>query len=428
MSGRFRRLVRGLALDVTPLRNRAYRHLWLGMVITIIGTQMTMVAVPTQVYLLTGSTVDVGITSLIALVPLVIFGLLGGALADSLDKRLLILITSAGTAVTSILLWLQALLPGGGSIWLLWTLAAVQSGFFAVNVPARTSSIPRLLPIAQIPSASALSMTVQSGGVIAGPLLAGLVIQHGGLAWTYLIDAVGLTLALLFLIRLPAMPPQAKETVDRATSMIRTALRNVWLGFRFLRGQPILYMTFVVDIIAMVFGWPRALFPELAEVNFGDGTSLGWLFAAPSIGALLAGLVSGWITRVQRQGFAVLVAISLWGAAIVMFGLSSSLHMAVFWLAVAGAADMVSSAFRNSMLQTAAPDEMRGRLQGVFIVVVAGGPRLGDLRVGAMSATFSPVVTLVSGGIVIVVAMLVLAFLVPSFRRYRVGEGNETEN
>ncbi|MDQ3463692.1 MAG: MFS transporter [Actinomycetota bacterium] len=408
-------LLRGLAVDVSPLRSRDFRRLWLGQVITVIGTTMTLVAVPTQVYQITGRSLDVGITSIVALVPLVVFGLLGGAIADAMDRRVLLLITAGGTAVTSVLLWVQALLPGGGPLWSLWVLVAVQSGFFAVNSPTRSAVIPRLLPLEQVPSANALNMTVSSAGVIIGPLIAGLLIESGGLEWTYLIDAVGFAVALILLVHLPSMPPERSDP-----DAVRPGpFRSVREGFAFLRGRQILLMTFVVDLIAMIFGAPRALFPELAATTYAGGANaLGWLFAGAAIGALLAGLLSGWLARVHRQGLVILVSIVVWGAAIALFGLTGSLPLAVFWLAVAGGADMVSAVFRSSILQTAAPDEMRGRMQGVFIVVVVGGPRLGDLRAGGMSAVSSPEVALVSGGVLIVAAMLVVALVVPSFRRY----------
>ncbi|MGI8529368.1 MAG: MFS transporter, partial [Geodermatophilaceae bacterium] len=282
-----RRALRGLAIDVSPLRSADFRRLWLGQVITVTGTTMTLVAVPTQVFQITGRSLDVGVTSIVALVPLVVFGLLGGAIADAMDRRLLLLITAGGTAVTSALLWAQALLPGGGQLWSLWILVAVQSAFFAVNSPTRSAVIPRLLPLEQVPSANALNMTVSTAGVIIGPLLAGLLIESGGLAWTYLIDAIGFALALILLARLPSMPPESSDPGAARTGPVRSVLA----GLAFLRGRHILLMTFVVDLMAMIFGMPRALFPELAATTFAGGpNALGWLFAGASIGALLAGL------------------------------------------------------------------------------------------------------------------------------------------
>ncbi|MGY1846503.1 MFS transporter [Blastococcus sp. SYSU DS1021] len=407
---------RGWAVDTTPLRVPAYRRLFGGVAATMIGQQMTLVAVPYQVYELTGRSLFVGLTSLVALVPLVVFGLLGGAIADVVDRRTLMLVTSTGAAVTSALLALQALLPGGGNLVLLWVLTAFVSGFAAVNQPARSAVIPALVGTALVPAANALAMTVRQAGVIAGPLLAGVLIGQGELFLAYLVDALGFLVAALLLRGLPALPPGGRARRLR----LGAAVRGVGEGFAFLRTQPVLMMTFVVDIIAMLFAWPNAVFPELSAERFADSpNALGWLFAGVSVGALAMGLTSGWVSRVDRQGAVVLGAIAVWGGAVIGFGLAPSLWLAVLFLAVAGAGDMVSAVLRSSMLQLAAPDEMRGRMQGVFLVVVAGGPRLGDLRAGALASAASVTVAMVSGGIVVVLAMAAVALLVPSFWLFR---------
>lgn len=406
----------GWAMDTTPLRNPAYRALFWGIAVTMFGQQMTLVAVPYQVYVMTGSSLLVGFTSIVGLVPLVVFGLLGGAIADVMDRRKLLLITSVGVALTAVGLALQALLPGGGNLALLWVLTAALSGFAAVNQPTRSAVIPTVVGLENVPAANALSMTVRHIGTIAGPLLAGLLIAFGGLSIAYTVDAAGFVVAALLIRKLPPLPPPS--VVERVR--LGAAVRGVAEGFAFLRTQPVLLMTFVVDVIAMLFAWPAAVFPELSDTRFaGSPNALGWLFAGISIGALLAGVTSGWIGRVDRQGAVVLVAIAVWGVAIVGFGLSPSLVLAVLCLAVAGASDMVSAVLRTSMLQTAAPDEMRGRMQGVFLVVVAGGPRLGDLRAGAMASATGVTVAMVSGGVVIIVAMVVVALVVPSFWLFR---------
>jgi MFS family permease len=407
---------RAWAIDTTPLRNPDYRRLFWGVAATMLGQQMTLVAVPYQVFALTGSSLLVGVTSIVALVPLIVFGLLGGAIADSMDRRRLMLITGVGSAVTSALLAVQALLPGGGNLWLLWLLTACVSGFSAVNQPTRSAVIPAVVGAEGVPAANALAMTVRQVGVIVGPLLAGVLIAVGDLFITYTVDALGFVVAVLLLRGLPPLPP------GRVSGRLRlgAAVRGVGEGFAFLRTQPVLLMTFVVDVIAMCFAWPQAVFPELSEGRYaGSPNSLGWLFAGISIGALLMGLTSGWVSRVDRQGAVVLAAIAVWGVAIIGFGLAPSLWLAVLCLAVAGAGDMVSAVLRSSMLQLAAPDDMRGRMQGVFIVVVAGGPRLGDLRAGAMASAASVTVAMVSGGIFIVVAMAVVAVVVPSFWLFR---------
>ncbi|MCZ2836361.1 MFS transporter [Modestobacter sp. VKM Ac-2985] len=413
---------RGWALDTTPLRNRAFRRVFGGVAVTMLGQQMTLVAVPYQVYELTGSSLMVGLTSVVALVPLVVFGLLGGAIADAMDRRVLMLISSTGAAVTSALLALQALLPGDGHISVLWLLVAAVSGFAAVNQPARSAVIPALVGRDQVAAANALAMTVRQAGVVVGPLLAGLLIGLGDLSVVYTIDAIGFVVAVLLLRGLPALPPEGVSGPLR----LGAAVRGVGEGFAFLRTQPVLLMTFVVDLIAMLFAWPQAVFPELSQTVYrGDANSLGWLFAGVSIGSLLMGLTSGWVSRVDRQGAVVLAAIAVWGVAIIGFGLASTLWLAVLCLAVAGAGDMVSAVLRSAMLQTAAPDEMRGRMQGVFIVVVAGGPRLGDLRAGLMASSVGVTAAMVSGGVVIVVVMAVVAVAVPSFWLFRASRADE---
>ena len=407
---------RGWAMDTRPLRFPAYRRLFWGVAATMLGQQMTLVAVPYQVYELTRSSFLVGVTSIVALVPLVVFGLLGGAIADAMDRRRLMLLTSAGAAVTSALLAVQALLPGGGNLALLWVLTAFVSGFAAVNQPTRSAVIPAIVGPRLVPAANALSMTVRQIGVIVGPLLAGLLIGTGSLFITYTVDALGFLVALLLLRGLPSLPPGR----DAGPLRLRAAVRGVGEGFAFLRTQPVLLMTFVVDLIAMLFAWPQAVFPELAETRFeGSPNSLGWLFAGISIGALVSGLTSGWVSRVDRQGAVVVGAIVVWSLAIIGFGFAPTLWLAVLCLAVAGAGDMVSAVLRSSMLQLAAPEGMRGRMQGVFIVVVAGGPRLGDLRAGALASAAGVTVAMVSGGVIAVVAMVVVALTVPSFWLFR---------
>jgi MFS family permease len=400
--------LRRLAVDTRPLSVPEFRRLWLGEIVTVVGNQMTMVAVPVQVYNVTGSSLDVGLTSMVGLAPLVLFGLFGGAVADAMDRRKLLMITSVGLLLTSLGLWVQALLLQPGSLPILWALVAVQSGFFATNSPARSAVIPRLVPAGQVPAANALYQIVFNGGVIVGPFVAGVLISSGSLAWAYFADATTFVVALYTVFRLPPMHPDVRR---------RAGVGSVLEGLAFLRLRPVLMMTFAVDIVAMVFGWPRALFPQLAATEFG-ASSLGWLYAAAAIGALAAAVFGGWLSRVNRQGLAVLVAVAAWGVAIAAFGLTHSLVLAVVFLALAGAGDMVSAVFRSSILQTAVPDEMRGRLQGVFTVVVAGGPRLGDMRAGGFASVMSVGLTSVTGGVMVLIGVLVIALAVPAFTRF----------
>ena len=409
--GGWLRRARGFAVDLSPVRESPeYRRLFFGESVSTIGTQMTAVAVPYQVFRITHSSLMVGLLGVASLVPLVTFGLIGGAIADAMDRRRLLLISSSLLAVVSGLLFLQAAL-GLDQVWLLYVLVFLQSAMFAVDAPARRSIIPRLLRPNQIPAATALSQVLWNFATVVGPLLAGVIIGTLGIAWAYGIDAVSFAASLAAALALRAVPPEGGGTA--------AGLGSVLEGLRFLRRQPVLLMTFAVDINAMVFGMPRALFPAMALGRFHGGSgALGVLYAAPAAGALLGALVSGRFTRVRRQGLAVLVAVAFWGLAIVGFGFATALWLAVVMLAVAGAADMVSAVFRNSILQVATPDALRGRLGGVFIAVVAGGPRLGDVEAGTVAALTSVQFSVVSGGVLCVLGVVLLAALVPSFARY----------
>jgi MFS family permease len=406
--GRLRRL----AIDTTPLRQPDFRRLFLGQGVSFVGFQVTAVAVPVQVYAISRSSFWVGVLGLVGLVPLVVFGLWGGAVADAVDRRWLLLVSSAVTWLVTLALLAQAV-AGLDSLALILALVAVQSAAFAVSSPTRNAIIPRLLAARLVPAANTLNFTVTNVGTVAGPLLAGLVIARSGFAAAYAIDAVLFTVALYAAVRLPALPP-----VAAADQVARPGLRSVVDGLRFIAGKPVLLMSFAVDIVAMVFAMPRALFPEVAETRFGGGEAVGWLFAAIAIGAVLGGLSSGWIGRVRRQGVALTAAIVGWGMAVALSGLAQALWLAVALLAVAGAADLVSAVFRQTILQVYAPDEMRGRLQGVFVVVVAGGPRLGDLRAGATAAVAGATFSWVAGGVACAVVVVLVALLVPSFLRY----------
>ncbi|NBH11228.1 MFS transporter [Amycolatopsis sp. SID8362] len=410
-----RKVLGRIIVDTRPLKIPAFRRLWLSTVVTAVGTQLTAVAVPKQVFDLTGSSAYVGLTGLVALVPLLVFGLWGGAVADAVDRRKLLFVTNVGVAITSALLWLQAF-ANFGSVWLVLGLLAVNQAFFAINMPTRGAVVARLVPAELLPSANALNTTMSTFGAVFGPLLAGALIPVLGLSTLYLIDVVALAITLIAVWRLPSIPPLNGPSR-------RAGLSDVVDGFKYLAGQKILLASFVADIIAMVFGMPRALIPEMAERTFGDppggGPALGWLYAALPLGAMLIGLFSGWLTRIHRQGVAVVVSICAWGAAVAGFGLAHSLWLAVVFMALAGAADMVSAVYRMAILQVATTDEMRGRLQGVFTVVVAGGPRIADLTHGWGAAAFGTTAAATGGGLLVIVLVCAAMFVLPAFWRYR---------
>ncbi|MET9790404.1 MFS transporter [Streptomyces canus] len=411
-----RRGWRRWAMDTRPLRIPAYRRLWSSTIVTAVGSQLTAVAVPKQIYDITGSSAWVGAASMAGLLPLIVFALWGGAVADSMDRRKLLLITNTGIAVTSVLFWLQAV-SGLDSVAALMVLLAVQQAFWGLNAPARNASIARLVPEAQLPAANALGSTVMQTGQVVGPLLAGVLIPVIGLPELYLIDALALCVTVWAVYRLPSLPPFAAAAARRA------GVREIAEGFRYISAHKVLLLSFLADIIAMVFGMPRALFPQLASETYapyGEGFALGLLFAAIPVGAMVGGLVSGTFSRARRHGWMVIGAVVAWGVAITGFGLSGSLWLAVVFLAAAGVADMVSMVFRGAILLSAATDEMRGRMQGVFTVVVAGGPRLADVLHGTAGSAFGARPAVAGGGILVVTVMLTLAVAVPALRRYRV--------
>lgn len=417
-----------LFADTTPLRHRDFRRLWVAGIPTVIGANLTIFAVPVQVYALTQSSAYVGLAGLFALVPLIVFGLWGGVLADAMDRRRLLIIASVGLAGASVLLWAQAALHLN-NVWTVLGLLGVQQAFYAINSPTRSAAIPRMLPSDQIAAANSLNITVTQFGAIVGPLMAGLMLAWVDLSTLYLIDAVTCLLPIWATCRLASMPP----TPSDAGGSARWGIGAVLEGFRYLAGNTVVLMSFVVDLIAMILGMPRALFPQIAHESFGGpvdgGTTMALLAAAMSVGAVAGGVFSGWLPRVRRQGLAVVVAIVIWGLAIIGFGLAAGfaggttgllLWVAVGCLAVGGAADMVSSALRNSILLQVASDELRGRLQGVFVVVVAGGPRLADTLHGAVAVSVGTATAAAGGGVLVVVGVVIAALAVPAFVRYRV--------
>ncbi len=416
--------MRSFLADTRPLRNPHFRRLWTANIVTVVGAQLTVVVVPAQIYAMTGSSAYVGLTGVFGLVPLVVFGLWGGALADVIDRRTLLVITTLGLIGTSTLFWLQAW-TDTGNVWLLLSLFAVQQAFFAVNQPTRSAVLPRLLPLNLLPAANSLNMTVMQAGAIGGPLIAGVLIPVVGFPWLYLLDTVTLIPTLGAVLALPPLP------IEGTTGSL--GFKAVLDGLVYLRGQPVLLMSFLVDIVAMVFGMPRALFPEIAHVNFGGpesgGIAFALLFAGIPAGAVLGGVFSGWVSRVERQGVAVLASVVVWGLAMFGFGLAVALAetwkwpmlvAAVLMLVIGGAADMASAAFRTSMLQSAASDAVRGRLQGVFTVVVVGGPRVADVAHGAVAVSIGAAATAAGGGLLVVIATVLLAVAFPAFVRYRV--------
>ncbi len=410
--GRLRRLGRLAVVDITPLRQvPGYRWLFAGMFVMHVGRQLTVVAIPIQVYDITGSTLAVGLLGLAQLVPLLVVSLVGGALADAIDRRRLLTFSQVVLAVTGAgLLWNS--LSESAAIWPLFVLSAINAGVSAIDAPARHAMVPGLVGRALLPSALALNQTQTNVAKAAIPAVGGLLIAASGFPAAYLLQTVAFAVSAVLIYQVPNLAIEGGGRPFSVSSIVE--------GLRFLRSRRVIQAALSIDLSAMVFGMPTALFPAFGtEVLGGDAFTVGLLYAAPGIGALVGALTSGWVPRIRRHGRAVILAVIGWGIAIGVFGLTSSLTLALAMLALAGAADVVSAIFRHSIVQLTVPDSLRGRLSSIHMAVTAGGPRLGDLEAGVVAAVTSVRVSVVSGGIACVLAGLGIARWAPRFLHYR---------
>jgi MFS family permease len=404
---------RRLLIDLTPVRRSVdLRRLVAGELVSVLGTQLTTVAVPFQVYQLTRSSLDVGLVSLAQLVPLIAGSLLGGSLVDAFDRRRLLMIAQVLMAACSAGLAVNADL--GPALWPLFVLPALAAGFSGVDDAGRGAIVPNIVGRSEVSNANAIFQSLFQFGLVVGPAVAGLLLAGAGVRFVYWVDVASFGVALLAAFLLSPQPPAGADGH-------RPGLRSIVEGRSFVRGRQALQGAYLIDISAMVFGMPRALFPALASTLFGGGArTLGFLYAAPGAGALLGALTTGWVSRIQRQGLAVICAVITWGAAITCFGLVRWLPAALVLLAVAGGADVISAVFRNTIVQLSVPDALRGRLSGLQTAVVTGGPRIGDVEAGAVASAFGDTVSIVSGGVACIAGALLLARLLPGFRRQRV--------
>ena len=420
-------LVAKLLADLTPLRQSpAFKRLWIGNALAAVGSQLTLVAVSLEVYALTGSSLHVGLLGAFALVPLVLTGLYGGSIADAHDRRKVALISAlvlwGATSAIAAQAWLDV-----NNVWVLYGLVAIHSAAGGINQPVRGAIIPAIVGLKLLPAANSLNMVTFGIAQMVGPLLGGILVAQIGFAWTYGIDVLTYTAAVWSVYMLPSMPANKKAAP--------AGFRSVIEGFRFLGTQPNVRMTFLIDMAAMVLAAPRALLPAIGAVLIGGGEmTMGLLLAATAMGAFLAGLFSGPVGRIHRQGVAVFICVSAWGASIAGFGIVVMLAAreplpagseASIWIwpaaacmAIAGVADAISSVFRTTILQTATPDHLRGRLQGVFIVVVAGGPRLGEMLSGSVAQGIGEGTTLLLGGIACIIAASLLMVFQRGFLHY----------
>jgi MFS family permease len=402
--------LRRAAVDTRPLRSsRHFRRLWFGTGISAIGSQITTVAIPIQVYDLTGSTLLVGLLGAVALVPLLTVPLYAGAVADAVDRRRLLLLSDVALAVVTVGLLLNALLESP-NVPLLFVAEALSTAAYGFQRPARNAMTPRLVPDDQLTAAIAVEDVVFNFARLGGPALGGFLISGFGFAGAYAIDLASFAASMVAIYLLPSLP--ASPDADRP------GFRSVLEGLRYVRTKQSLIGIFLVDTNAMIFGMPSALFPAFAEELGGGAGTVGLLYAAPYWGALAASLLSGWVQHVRRQGLGVCVAAALWGAAIVFFGLADVLWLALLMLAAAGAADYVSAVLRSTILLAATPDSMRGRLSGIELAQVASAPSLGNVEAGAVASLFGLRASIVSGGVITVAGTLVLAAALPAFVRY----------
>jgi MFS family permease len=398
-------------MDLSPLRRSAdFRAFIGGQLVATLGNQLTAVAVPYQVYRLTHSSLYVGLVSLTQLFPLISGSLLGGSVVDAVDRRRLLMVTELLMAACSAGLAVNADLSS--ALWPLFVCPALSAGLSGVDSAARNAIVPAMVGLRDVPAANAMFQALFQLGAVVGPAAAGLLLAGAGVRVVYWVDVASFGASLFAVFLISPQPP--------AGAAHPPGLRSIAEGFRFVRGHQAVQGAYLIDLNAMVFGLPRALFPALGATVFGGGAStVGLLYAAPGAGALLGAVTTGWVGRIRRQGLAVIMAVIVWGVAITGFGVVRWLPAALALLAVAGWADVISAVFRNTIIQLSVPDALRGRIMGVQMAVVTGGPRLGDLEAGAAATAFGDTAAVVSGGLACVVGAALIARLLPGFRRQR---------
>jgi MFS family permease len=398
-----------MLLDLGPLRrHRNFRLLFAGQMVSFLGSMVSYVAVPYQIYELTRSSLLVGLISGVQLVPVLVFGLWGGSVADALDRRRLLILSEIVMSLGALALMLNALLPRP-SVAAIFAVSFVMQAANAFHRPAMDALNQKLVALEEMAAVSALLSLRGSVGAVAGPALGGFLLARGGIAVAYGFDLATFLIALgcVYMLRdLPATEPSASP-----------GLRGITEGLRYAWGRPELIGTYAIDIVAMTFAFPLALYPAMAE-QWGGEEAIGWLYAAMSTGALLTSLMSGWTSRVRRHGAAVVYAAVFWGVFIVAFGFAKGLPMAFAMLALAGAADAVSGIFRMTIWNQTIPNTLRGRLAGVEMISYLSGPLLGNARAGAIASATSNELSIISGGVVCVFAVALCAAFLPKFWRY----------
>lgn len=402
-----------MLIDFTPLKiSRDFRLLFFGQLISFFGTMMTFVVVPVQMYQLTNSNLYVGLLGVAEFVPMFGLAFLGGALADAIDRRKMLRVTEIGQTITTAILLGNALLPNP-QIWILFVAVGLHAGLAGLQRPSFEALIPRILPPEQMTAAAALNSIRFNFGAIISPILGGLIAAQFGAKLAYAIDFITFAASLAAVWLIQAVPPS--ENADAVS------FESIKKGFRYAMSRQELLGTYLIDINAMLFGMPKALFPALA-VAFGGG-SVGFFYSAIAIGALIATLTSGWAQWINRHGLAITLAAGMWGVAIIFFGFSNNLYLALFFLAMAGFFDMISGIFRMTVWNQTIPDHLRGRLAGIEMISFLTGPMLGDAEAGIVAYFFNVKTSIVAGGILTVAGTIALAILLPKFITYDGREG-----
>jgi MFS family permease len=419
VASRARRLsaaLTGVAVDIGALReSKPFRRLTAGQLVSLVGRQITVVAVPYQVYTTTRSPILVGLLGLAQVVPLISVSLALGGVADRVDRRRLLLVTRALLGLCSLALLIGALTHA--PVFFVFLVVALAASVAALDSPTSTAIVPNLVSQQRLPGALSINIAIFQTALIAGPALGGLVIANLGLAGAYLVDVASFVAALAAVWSLPAQPPPSAAREPMLKALVR--------GLAFIRRQPVILGGYAMDLSAMIFGLPRAVFPVLAATTFNtNAQGLGYLYAAPGVGGIIAALSSGWLGRSRRLGRVLVVSIALWGMAIIAFGFANALWVGLLLLAFAGAVDSFSAVCRNTMMQTLTPDELRGRLTATYFMVVVGGPFIGDLEAGVVAGVASARVSIVSGGVLSILGLGVALILFPQVWRYR-GRGAE---
>jgi MFS family permease len=408
-------VARRILVDPAPLReSRDFRLLFTGQLVSTLGSQLTVVAIPFQVYAETHSSFQVGAISVAQLVPLVLGSLVGGSVGDAVDRRMLLLVSSVALTLTSGGLALNAL-AAHPSLVALYLVSALAAGLTGFSNPSRNSVVPFLVGRDNLVAALSFLQVLNQLGAVVGPAVAGLLIGHTGIAWVYGIDALTFIAAIVTAAMMRPIPPA--EGADRP------GLRSIVEGVRYLRGRRVMQGAYLIDVNAMVFGMPRALFPAIGlTVLHGGPDVVGYLFAAPGLGALVGALTAGWVNGLDRRGRAVVVSVVVWGLAIAGFGFTHLLWLALVLLAVAGWADVISAVLRNTILQTVVPEQYRSRIIAIQLAVVQGGPRIGDLESGGVAALAGTQFSVVSGGVACVAGAVALALAMPAFAHHKASD------